>query len=435
MIRFLGDLLRFDTTNFGGGRSNGEAGAAAYVADRLRDWGHRPRVVARDEAGQRANVIARVNGRDPSLPALLVQQHLDVVPAEPEQWSTDPFGGEIRDGYIFGRGAVDMKDMAAMTLATLADWHRRGVRPRRDLVIAFVADEEANGTWGAEWLADTHPELFAGCEAAIGEEGAQVLPTVDAAGRPVRLYPIACAERGTMHIRLSARGLSGHGSRPTGEDAVHRLLEVTHRLATHRWPLHLSTVVRAELEQTATALGYHIDLSTDAGISDAVQRLGHACGVTAYTTRASTTPTVLHAGYMVNVIPGSATAEVDVRCPPGFTDELESTLARLIGDRVEWEYITRQPPVEAPIDSPWYADMKASVEEFDPGAIVVPHCMGGGTDAKAFARLGMQNYGFSPLGPDPDGRRPGGIHSIDERNTVAGVEIGQRMLQAFLERG
>lgn len=433
VIDVLRTLVRFDTTNHGRGDARGERACAEWIADRLREVGHDPVVLARPDAPERANVVVRIPGADRSLPALLVQGHIDVVPAEPDQWSMDPFAGEVIEGYVYGRGASDMKDACAMTLTTLLEWGREGVHPRRDIVAAFVADEEDQGEWGAEWLVAEHPDLFAGCDAAIGESGAYATAVTHADGHPVRLYPIACAERGTMHIRLTARGRSGHGSRPTGQDAVRRLIEAVHRLATHRWPLALSPVVRAQLEQTAAAMGLAADLGSQEAIGALIDQIGEPAEVARYTIRASSTPTMLQAGYKVNVVPGVAYAEVDVRCPPGQTEAVEATLGELIGPDIDWEFTAKQPPVESPVDSAWFAAMRDAVVAFDPEGVVVPYCMGGGTDAKAFAKLGMQTYGFTPLGPDPENRRSEGQHSVDERTPVAAVEIGQKMLRAFLE--
>ncbi|WP_460765961.1 M20/M25/M40 family metallo-hydrolase [Mariniluteicoccus flavus] len=433
VIEILRTLIRFDTTNHGRGNARGERECAEWIAARLREVGHEPVIVARDDAPERANVVVRVPGRDRSLPGLVVQGHLDVVPAEPEQWSMDPFAAEVRDGYVYGRGASDMKDACAMTLTTLLEWGREGVVPQRDIVAAFLADEEDQGAWGAEWLVAERPDLFAGCGASIGESGAYFTPVDHADGSTVRLYPIACAERGTMHLRLTARGVSGHGSRPTGEDAVRRLIEAVHRIATYAWPLALSPVVRAQLEQTAAAIGLEADLSSEESILALIDRIGASAEVARYTIRGSSTPTMLEAGYKVNVVPGVAYAEVDVRCPPGFHDAMETTLAELVGPDVEWAYTAHQPPVESPVDSEWFAAMAASVRAYDPEAVVVPYCMGGGTDSKAFAKLGLQTYGFTPLGPDPENRRSEGQHSTDERTPVAAVVIGQRMLRAFLE--
>ncbi|HYS37765.1 MAG TPA: M20/M25/M40 family metallo-hydrolase, partial [Pseudonocardiaceae bacterium] len=296
-------LIRFDTTNNGGGDAQGERAIAEHVAVLLDKAGAAPTILERTPG--RSNVVGRIAGSDPSLPAVLVQAHLDVVPADPADWTVHPFAGEIRDGYVWGRGAVDMKDMCATVLTVLHDWATVGRRPMRDVVIAFVADEEDTGADGAHWLVERHADLFEGCAAAISESGGFTHHT-----NGIHLYPVATAERGTAHLRLTAHGRAGHASRRNNENPVTHLIEALARLAAHRWPIQLTPAVQAFLEQTATALG------TDVGLSDVdgcVARFGAAAALAENTIRASTTPTMLAAGYKVNVIPATATAQVDVR--------------------------------------------------------------------------------------------------------------------------
>lgn len=432
VVSVLQTLLRFDTTNRGPGDAEGELAAATWIRDRLVEAGFAPILLARDDAPHRANVVVRIAGTEPGLEGLLVHAHLDVVPAEPDQWSFDPFGGEIVDGYVTGRGATDMKDMCAMTLSVLLDWAATGERPRRDVVVAFVADEETDGAYGAQWLVDHHPELFAGVTVGIGESGGVVERHVGSDGRPVRLARIAAGERGTMHIRLTATGTSGHASRPTGGSALLALVDAMQRIGHHPWPLHVSPLVRAEIEQAATALGVSHDLSTDDGVLRAIDGLGEAAGAAVFTIRASTTPTVVRAGYKVNVIPGIAEGEIDIRCPVGYEDALLGALPALVGDAVTFEHIVREPPVEAPVDGPFFDAMIASIHHEDPEAVVIPGCLGGGTDAKAFSCLGIVGYGFAPATLDPDGRRRSGIHGVDERTPVSSLEGGRRILAHFL---
>lgn len=424
-------LIRFDTSNYGGGRSAGETEAAEFVAARIRSAGFEPQVIGAEP--DRMNVVLRVPGTDAAAGGLLVHGHLDVVPAEAEQWSAPPFEAVVRDGYLCGRGAVDMKDMCAMMLAAILAWGREGIRPKRDVVFAFVADEEDNGAAGAGWLVETHPELFDGVEAAIGESGGVPLIASDAHGDPVRMYPVATAERGTMHVRLSASGTAGHGSRPTTDNAVTSIVEAVHRIAAHAWPVHLSETVRSSLVQCADALRVEIDLSSDSGVEAAVSALGSAGETARFTIRASTTPTMLNAGYKVNVIPGIAQAELDVRCPPGFEHQLIATLDSLVGSRVVRTFTAMNAPVEAAVDSHFFRAMREAITRHDPDAVVVPYCMGGGTDAKAFTPLGIACYGFAPLGLDSDGRVPSAAHGVDERIPVAALLAGARILRDFLE--
>ncbi|MEV8442628.1 M20/M25/M40 family metallo-hydrolase [Actinosynnema sp. NPDC051121] len=415
-------LLRFDTTNHGRGESAGEREAAEFVAAHLDAVGVAATVL--EPAPRRGNVLARVPGTDPALPALLVQAHLDVVPADATEWSVPPFAGVERDGYLWGRGAVDMKDMIAMVLAVLGGWSREGRRPRRDIVLAFVADEEDRGEHGAHWLVDHHADFFTGCTTAIGESGGYSYPVGDR-----RVYPIGTAERGTSHLRLTATGRAGHGSRRNDDNAVVKLLAALGRVTALRHPVRLTPTVRAFLERVGAALGVPVDLDD---VDGTIARFGPAARLVENTVRNSATPTVLQAGYKVNVIPGSATAELDVRTLPGAVDELLASIDAVLGPDVRREFLADDPPVQAPIDSPWFDAMAAALRAEDPDAVVVPYCMGGGTDAKAFSRLGIDCYGFAPLSLPAGYDYRAMPHGVDERVPVEGLRFGTRVLDRFL---
>jgi acetylornithine deacetylase/succinyl-diaminopimelate desuccinylase-like protein len=423
-------LVRFDTTNRGNGDAEGERAAAEYVAGLLADARVDAKII--ESAPGRANVIARIPGSDPDLPALLVQGHLDVVPAEADDWSVPPFSGEVADGFLWGRGATDMKDFCAMVLAVVDGFARSGRRPRRDLVLAFVADEEDKGDYGAHWLAREHRDLFDGCAAAISESGGYTYHVPAADGRIVRLYPVATAERGTAHLRLTARGRAGHGSRPNTENAVTRLAGALSRISERRWPVHLTPTVQAFLERTGEALGVEVDLSDEAAVDSTIARLGPAGGIVVPTVRNSTTPTMLEAGYKVNVIPTVAHAQVDTRVLPGTEEVLLAEIDAMLGEGVERGFVAHQPPIQAPVDSPWFEAMAAALRSQDPGAVVVPYCMGGGTDAKAFSPLGIDCYGFAPLYLPPGFPYREMAHGVDERVPVEGLRFGVRVLDHFL---
>ncbi|MGO3147936.1 MAG: M20/M25/M40 family metallo-hydrolase [Leucobacter sp.] len=424
-------LIRFDTSNLGDGESRGETPLAEEIARMLRESGYEPEIYAR--AAHRASTVVRVRGADASLPGLLVHGHIDVVPAEPDQWAVPPFEGRIADGYVYGRGAADMKDMVAMMLATLIDWAEQGIQPQRDVLFLFVADEEDTGAWGAGWLVDTHPEIFAGIGASIGESGGTATPLTAADGSARTLYPVAVAERGTLHMRLRAEGLSGHGSRPTADSAVTKLLGAAYRINAHKWPLELGNTVREYITTVNQSLGYEFDLSTEAGIKQAIENMGEAGEVAKVTVRCSATTTVLTAGYKVNVVPGSAEALVDVRCLPGTYDATLATMAELVGPEVSFSLTDPGAPTNFSSASPWFTWMRDAIIRHDPEAIVAPYCMGGGTDSKHFVRLGMECFGFAPLTLDPEGRRPKGVHSVDERVPVASVNGGKQLLSDFLQ--
>ncbi|MET8028292.1 M20/M25/M40 family metallo-hydrolase [Streptomyces avermitilis] len=431
VVRFTSDLIRIDTTNRGGGDCR-ERPAAEYAAQKLAEAGLEPMLLERT-AG-RTNVVARVEGTDPFADALLVHGHLDVVPAQAADWSVHPFSGEIRDGVVWGRGAVDMKNMDAMILAVVRDWAREGVRPRRDLVIAFTADEEASAVDGSGFLADQHPGLFEGCTEGIGESGAFTFH--DGAGR--QLYPIAAGERGTGWLKLTAHGRAGHGSKVNRSNAVTRLAAAVARIGAHEWPLRLTPTVRAALTALTAVYGIDADLDdlaeldgTD-GMDGLLKKLGPAAALVEPTVRGSANPTMLSAGYKINVIPGEAVGYVDGRYLPGGEDEFRTTLDRLTGPDVEWEFEHREVALQAPVDSETYARMRAAVEEFAPEGHVVPYCMSGGTDAKQFSRLGITGYGFAPLKLPEGFDYQALFHGVDERVPVEALHFGVRVLDRFL---
>jgi acetylornithine deacetylase/succinyl-diaminopimelate desuccinylase-like protein len=364
-VRFTSELIGIDTSNRGGGDCK-ERPAAEYAAERLAEAGLSP-VVLESEPG-RANVVARISGSEPDLPALLVHGHLDVVPAQPEDWSVPPFSGEIIDGVVWGRGAVDMKGMDAMMLAVVRAWAREGRGPRRDVVLCFTADEEDTAAAGSDWLVRNHADLFEGCTEAIGESGAYTVHT--AAGQ--RLYPVGAGERGTGWLKLSARGTAGHGSKPNPANAVTRLSAAMARIGEHRWPVRITPTVRAALLAIGAATGVPLsaDEVDDPGF-DAdgfLARLDPAAArLVVATVRNSANPTVLRAGYKTNVIPGLAEGEVDGRTMPGLGAEFEAALDELTGADVDWSYLHREPALSAPVDAPVFAAMREALLAHDPG--------------------------------------------------------------------
>jgi acetylornithine deacetylase/succinyl-diaminopimelate desuccinylase-like protein len=443
--RFAADLIRIDTTNRGGGDAR-ERPAAEYVAARLAEAGLEP--VLLESAPGRANVVARISGAGASGSdgagarpegALLLHGHLDVVPADPADWSVHPFSGEIRDGVLWGRGAVDMKNADAVLIALAAEWARSGRRPRRDIVLAFTADEEDTAAFGAQWLVERHPELFEGCTEAAGESGAFTFH----AGPGQRLYPIASAERGTAWLKLTARGRAGHGAKPNDANAVTRLAEAVARIGAYRWPVRLIPTVRAAVEAIAAAAGTRLpdgaldgslDGSLDGrlGAEELLGLLGPAGALVAGTVRNSANPTMLAAGYKVNVIPGEAIGYVDGRVLPGFSDEFRAVLDELTGPHVTWEYAHEEKPLEAPLDAPVMQRMARALLAEDPGSVVVPYCMSGGTDAKQFSRLGMTCYGFTPLVLPEGYDYYAMFHGTDERIPLSALEASVRIMDRLL---
>ncbi|WP_026923897.1 M20/M25/M40 family metallo-hydrolase [Glycomyces arizonensis] len=425
-VRFTSELIRIDTTNRGGGDGR-EREAAEYAAERLAEAGAEPVIL--EKAPGRSNVVARIAGTDPSADALLVHGHLDVVPAEADDWSVDPFSGAIRDGIVWGRGALDMKGMDAMVLAAVRSWARAGVRPRRDVVVAFTADEEASAEYGAGFLAERHGALFEGCTEGISESGGFTFH----GGDGLRIYPVGAGERGTAWLRLTARGTAGHGSKAHPHNAVVILAEAIARIGRHRWPVRPVPTVRAALTELAAVYGVDVDLDAEEfDADDLLAKLGPAAQLVESTLRNSANPTVFEAGYKVNVVPGHAAAQVDGRMLPGWEDEFVATMDELTGPEVDWEFQHRTVPLGAPVDSPTFAAMRSAIERFDPEARVVPYCMSGGTDAKQFSRLGIVGYGFSPLRLPAEFGYGKLAHGVDERVPADGLRFGVRVLDDFL---
>jgi acetylornithine deacetylase/succinyl-diaminopimelate desuccinylase-like protein len=413
------DLIRIDTSN----PTSDERAAAEYVAEKLSDVGLTPTLLE-SEPG-RANVVARWPGADPTRDALLIHGHLDVVPAEPADWTVPPFAGEIRDDCLWGRGAVDMKDMDAMTLAVVRDWARHGRQPPRDIVLAFVADEEAGGSKGARYLVDGHPDLFEGCTEAISEVGGF---SVTFGGR--RLYPVETAEKGMAWLRLTARGRAGHGSMLNDDNAVTTLAEVVARLGRHRFPVVLTPTVRAFLDEVGDALGVDLDVEQ---VDDVLAKLGPPARAIGATLRNTVNPSMLSAGYKVNVVPQSAEASVDGRFLPGQEEEFLAEVDRVLGPDVTREFIHRDIALETTFDGPLVDAMVAALLAEDPAGRPVPLCLSGGTDAKSFSRLGMRCFGFSPLQLPESLDFFGMFHGVDERVPVDALRFGVRVLDRFLQ--
>ncbi len=418
------DLSRTDRSNAGDKAGVGERAAAEHVAALLSEASMEPTLVESD--AKRASVLTRIAGEDPSRPALLIHGHLDVVPADPADWRVHPLSGEIASGYVWGRGAVDMKDMDAMMLAVFRQRLREGRRPPRDIVLAFLADEEAGGHYGAQWLVDHHPEFFEGVTEAIGEVGGF---STTVAGQ--RLYLLQTAEKGIAWMRLSVRGTAGHGSLLQPANAVTELAEAVARIGRHDWPVRLTPSVAAFLEAAGDALGINYSGENDA--REVIAKLGPISRMVGATLSNTANPTMLTAGYKVNVVPGVAWAQVDGRFLPGQEDAFFAEFDELIGPGVRREMVNEAPAIETTFDGALCAAMTEAILAADPQGRVVPFCMPGGTDAKAFSRLGIRCFGFTPLQLPPDLDFAGLFHGVDERVPVAALEFGTRVLDRFID--
>lgn len=427
VVELCSSLIRIDTTNYGNGESVGERVAAEYVAGLLDEVGISSTIVE-SEPG-RANLIAdwAPDGVDPDATPLLVHGHLDVVPAQAGDWQVDPFAGEVKDGCVWGRGAVDMKDFDAMVLSVVRARARAGQAPRRPLKLVFTADEEAGSVLGATWLVDNRPDLLEGCTEAIGEVGGFSLTVRD----DLRLYLIQTAEKGMAWLSLIADGTAGHGSMRNDNNAVTELAAAVARVGQHQWPYRIAPAQQAFLDAVSEALGVELTLD-DA--EQTLARLGSIARMVGATMSNSANPTMLQAGYKHNVIPGRATAAIDGRTIPGYEQEFLDTITELIGDKVRYEFAVRNPPVETEFAGALVEAMKSCLVAEDPGARAVPYLMSGGTDAKAWYRLGIESFGFAPLRLPADLDFVGMFHGVDERVPTDSLEFGARVLDRFLQQ-
>jgi acetylornithine deacetylase/succinyl-diaminopimelate desuccinylase-like protein len=422
-IRICQELIRIPSVNFGEGRGD-EKAAAEYVVAELARVGISSKIY--ESAPNRCNVIAHLESSQPGRPGLVVHGHLDVVPAMAEDWSVDPFGGILKDGFIWGRGAVDMKNMDAMILATVREWKRTGYVPERDIVLAFFADEEAGSIFGSHFMVKNHPEVFAGCTEAVSEVGGF---SVTVTGGK-RLYLIETAEKGIHWMRLTANGRAGHGSMMNDDNAITALSEAVAKIGRFEWPQRYSKTVKAFFKRIAEVTGKPYN---EEDLRPLLKEIGFASTMIGATLQNTTNPTMLDAGYKANVIPGSASATVDGRFIPGFEDEMNETLKNLIGENITVETITRDKALEVPFEGDLVEAMCNALIKEDSVAIPVPYVMSGGTDNKALADLGIIGYGFSPLKLDADFNFMAMFHGVDERVPLDGLTFGARVLKDFLE--
>lgn len=424
VVELCRELIRIDTSNYGDQEGPGERKAAEYVATLLDEVGIESRLYE-SEPG-RTSLVARWGGTSSSgKPPLLVHGHLDVVPAAAEDWQVDPFSGEVQDGFVWGRGAVDMKDFDAMLLSVVRARARAGRLPDRELVICLTADEEAGGHKGAEVIVEQHPDEIADCTEAIGEVGG-----FSATVRGRRIYLIEAAEKGMAWMRLTARGRAGHGSMINTDNAVTRLSGAVARIGAHDWPIRLTPTMEVLLATVADIAGTE---ATPDNAADLIDEFGSAARMLGAVIRNTANPTMLDAGYKVNVIPTEATAHVDGRFLPGYEDEFFDTLRRLCGEGVDIDFLSHQQPWETPYEGHLVDAMTRSLVAEDPDAVVAPYLMSGGTDAKHFTKLGMASYGFAPLRLPADLDFTALFHGVDERVPVDGLEFGARVLDRFLD--
>jgi len=422
VVKLCQELIQIPSVNYGEGKGD-EKAAAEYVVAKMKEVGIESKIY--ESAPNRCSVVARIEGRDKSKPGLVVNGHLDVVPANAADWSVDPFSGAIKDGGIWGRGAVDMKNMDAMILAVIRLWAKHNYQPERTIVIVFFGDEEAGGIYGSRWMAEKHPEVFAGCSETVSEVGGFSLTLLS--GK--RVYAIEASQKGIEWMKLTAEGVAGHGSMVNNANAVTRLSEAIAKIGNYTWPQRITKTSDLFFQKISEISGKPYDKNNLQPLIDEVGPMGKMIGATLCNT---TNPTMLEAGYKANVIPQSASAVVDGRTLPGYEKELLDTVRSLVGEHVKVESLVSDIPLEVEFGGPLVDAMIAAIKSEDPEGIPIPYLLSGGTDNKALAKLGIVGYGFSPLKLPPDLDFTGLFHGIDERVPVDSLQFGARTLFHFL---
>nr|WP_296767184.1 M20/M25/M40 family metallo-hydrolase [Rhodococcus sp. (in: high G+C Gram-positive bacteria)] len=431
VVDLVSALIRFDTSNTGElETTKGEKECAEWVAQMLQEVGYETEYVESGAPG-RGNVFATLAGADPQRGTLLIHGHLDVVPAEPADWSVHPFSGAVEDGYVWGRGAIDMKDMVGMALALARQFKSNGTVPPRNIMFAFLADEENGGRWGSQWLVENRPDLFEGVTEAVGEVGGFSLTVARPDGTEKRLYMVETAEKGLGWMKLTAKARAGHGSFLHDENAVTYLAEAVAKLGNHTFPLVISDSVAEFLAAVAEETGLDFD-PTSPDLDGTLQKLGSIARIVGATLRDTANPTMLKAGYKANVIPQTAEAMVDCRVVPGRQAAFEREVDELIGPNVEREWITKLDSYETTFDGHLVDAMNDAVLAHDENGRTVPYMLSGGTDAKAFAKLGIRCFGFAPLKLPPELDFAALFHGVDERVPVESLEFGTQVLEHFL---
>jgi acetylornithine deacetylase/succinyl-diaminopimelate desuccinylase-like protein len=424
------DLLRMDTTNPPGN----ERPAAEYLRGKLTEVGYDP--VLLESAPTRANLVCRRRGTGKA-PPLLLAAHLDVVEAYPAYWKHPPFAGDIADGCLWGRGAIDMKNMAAMAAAVMRTLARDGVTLARDVIFAAVADEEAGCDFGSRWLVENHRALVE-AEYALGEGGGFSLHLGGAT-----FYPIEVAEKGICWIRARVRGEPGHGSMPRSDSAVIKLGQALAKLGASRLPVHptptvagfLARVLAEQPSPLRPLLAFLTNPHVLQRILPLMPDASVARGLSALLSNTAS-PTVVAAGAKINVIPDVAEVQIDGRTLPGQTDaDLVRELGELLGPEIEFEIVKSAPPtVTQPVESPLYDVIEREVKRREPDAVVVPYLVPGFTDAKYFTQTGARWYGFAPVRIEKGSgiRFADMFHGHNERVPIAGLHWGADLLYSIV---
>ncbi len=421
-LHYLQELLRIDTTNPPGN----ETKAAEFIASILRRDGIEPIIL--ESAPGRGNLVARLKGDGRAAPILLMV-HLDVVPAEPGGWTHPPFAGDVADGFVWGRGALDTKELAAMELMVMLLLKREGKPLARDVIFMANADEEAGGSKGAGWMVKEHPDLIRS-EYALNEGGGFSL---DILGE--RFFTCQVAEKGSARFAMRARGRPGHGSMPHPDNAVLKLADAIQKIGAAEFPLHVSPTVGAFFESVAAKLGKRAEADVRALLDPKKHRaamnklgLGDGLGAMIYAMLHNTvTPTILKAGARINVIPSVAEAQCDVRLIPGQTArDFLAELRAVIGPEIEIEFLTDTPGLESDHSTPLFDAISRVMAQHESNAPVLPYMIVGATDARHVRKLGTKVYGFCPM-TTVTGELDR-VHGHDERISVDNLAFGARVL-------
>jgi acetylornithine deacetylase/succinyl-diaminopimelate desuccinylase-like protein len=426
-VELLQQLIRFDTTNPPGN----EAECVRYIQELLTEAGLETTLLGLEP--ERPNLIARLKGRGEA-PPLLLYGHVDVVTTAGQQWTYPPFEGRIVDGYVWGRGALDMKGAVAMMVAAVLRAKAQGLQPSGDVVLAVVCDEEAGGDCGAKCLVESHPEQFTGVRYALGEFGGFTHRV-----GPACFYPIQVAEKAICWLKATVRGPGGHGSLPLRGGAMSKLARLLRRLEERRLPVHVTPVARQMIVAMGAALpfaqGVVLRQLLNPGLSDRVLKLlgkqGRAFEPLLHNT---VNATIVQGGEKVNVIPSEVTLQLDGRLLPGYCpDDMLAELRPIVGPEVELELV-RHDPCPAEPDMGLFDLLADVLRQADPDGVPIPLILTGTSDARFFSRLGIQTYGFTPMRLPADFDLIRLAHAADERVPVGAVEFGAGAIYEVLRR-
>jgi acetylornithine deacetylase/succinyl-diaminopimelate desuccinylase-like protein len=424
-VELLQTLIRFDTTNPPGN----EAACILYLNNLLKEAGIDPILLARDE--RRPNLIARLRGRGTASP-LLLHGHVDVVTTAGQQWTQPPFSGNINNGLVWGRGALDMKSGIAMMVCAFLQVKAQGLDLPGDLILTIVSDEEADGEYGAKYLVKNHADYFADVRYAIGEGGGY---SFKLAGQ--KFYPIMVSEKQICSLRATLRGPAGHGSMPIRDGAMAKLAQLLAQLNRQRLPVHITPVTRLLIETASAALPFPkrwalrqlLKPGLTNWLLDQLGEAGHFLDALFHNT---VSPTMVRGGEKINVIPGEVTLELDGRLLPGFSPaDMVRELQSVIGAEAILE-VTRFDPGPGEPDMKYFDLLADILREADPAGTPIPNLLSGVTDGRYFAQLGIQTYGFHPMDLPPGFLST--VHAADERIPVAAMAFGTEALFTFLRR-